>query len=75
MVVPYFQTNGEGMYCFPINITASGVSGIQDGVNATIQVIFDGGDGILYQVSFAFWFTNEISGLIESVVRGLDAIR
>ncbi|KAG8220098.1 hypothetical protein J3R82DRAFT_1117 [Butyriboletus roseoflavus] len=49
LVVSYFQTNGEGMYCFPINITASGVSGIQDGVNATIQVIFDGGDGVLYQ--------------------------
>ena len=51
MVVPYFQTNGEGMYCFPINITASGVSGIQDGMNATIQIIFDGGDGVLYQVN------------------------
>ncbi|KAF8550890.1 hypothetical protein OG21DRAFT_1524807 [Imleria badia] len=49
MVVPYFQTSGEGLFCFPINITASGVSGVQDGVNVTIQVIFDGGDGVLYQ--------------------------
>lgn len=50
MVVPYFQTSGEGMFCFPIDIMASGISGIQDGANVTIQVIFDGGDGILYQV-------------------------
>ncbi|KAH0838591.1 hypothetical protein J3R83DRAFT_6912 [Lanmaoa asiatica] len=49
MVVPYFQTNGEGMFCFPVNIATSGVSGIQDGANVTIQIIFDGGDGILYQ--------------------------
>jgi len=49
MVVPYFQTNGEGMFCFPVNITTSGVSGIQEGANVTIQVIFDGGDGVLYQ--------------------------
>ncbi|KAF8559403.1 hypothetical protein OG21DRAFT_1474348 [Imleria badia] len=41
--------SGEGKFCFPINITASGVSGIQDGANVTIQVIFDRGDGILYQ--------------------------
>ncbi|KAG6371645.1 hypothetical protein JVT61DRAFT_9359 [Boletus reticuloceps] len=49
LVVPYFKTSGEGGFCFPINIAASNVSGIQDGANVTIQVIFDGGDGILYQ--------------------------
>lgn len=54
MVVPYFQTSGEGKFCFPISIAASGVFGIQDGANVTIQVIFDGSDGILYQVSFSF---------------------
>lgn len=53
MVVPYFQSSGEGLFCFPINIAASNVSGIQDGANVTIQVIFNGGDGTLYQVSFA----------------------
>jgi hypothetical protein len=56
MVVPYFQTNGEGMYCFPIDIAMSGVSGIQDGANVTIQVIYDGGDDVLYQVGFALRF-------------------
>lgn len=66
MVVPYFQTNGEGMYCFPINITASGVSGVQDGANVTIQVIFDGGDGILYQVGFLYynsWWDRRTNGI------------
>lgn len=60
MVVPYFQTSGEGMFCFPIDIATSGVSGIQNGANVTIQVIFDGGDGVLYQVSFAFQFNDKI---------------
>lgn len=50
MVVPYFLTNGEGSYCFPIDISASGISGVQDGANVTIQVIYNGGDDTLYQV-------------------------
>lgn len=47
--VPFFKQTGEGLFCFPINLAASGVSGVQDGANVTIQVIFDGGDGELYQ--------------------------
>ncbi|KAL4068341.1 hypothetical protein V8B97DRAFT_895008 [Scleroderma yunnanense] len=49
MAVQYFQQNGEGQYCFPIDLAASGVSGLQDGANVTIQIIYDGGDGNLYQ--------------------------
>ncbi|KAH7883902.1 hypothetical protein F5I97DRAFT_1794099, partial [Phlebopus sp. FC_14] len=49
MAVPFFQQNGEGLYCFPIDLALSGVSGIQDGANVTIQIIFDGGDGELFQ--------------------------
>jgi len=48
-VVPFFQTTGAGTFCFPIDIAASNISGIQEGANVTIQVIFDGGDGSLYQ--------------------------
>ncbi|KAI6045123.1 hypothetical protein EDC04DRAFT_2638572 [Pisolithus marmoratus] len=48
-VVQYFQTSGEGQYCFPIDLAASGVSGIQDGANVTIQVVYNGGDDTLYQ--------------------------
>ncbi|KAI6159551.1 hypothetical protein EDD17DRAFT_894717 [Pisolithus thermaeus] len=49
MVVPYFETSGEGQYCFPIDLAGAGISGIQDGANVTIQVVYDGGDGTLYQ--------------------------
>ncbi|KAK7692770.1 hypothetical protein QCA50_004403 [Cerrena zonata] len=49
--VPFFQTTGEGPACFPLNLASSGVSGLNDGVNATLQFVFDGGDGTLYQCS------------------------
>ncbi|KIK97648.1 hypothetical protein PAXRUDRAFT_92813, partial [Paxillus rubicundulus Ve08.2h10] len=49
LAVPYFQQDGEGKYCFPIDLAQTGFSGIQDGANVTIQIIFDGGDGSLYQ--------------------------
>ncbi|KDQ63868.1 hypothetical protein JAAARDRAFT_29920 [Jaapia argillacea MUCL 33604] len=45
-VMPFNQQSGEGLFCLPINL---GSFGIADGTNATIQVIFDGSDGILYQ--------------------------
>ncbi|KAG1889385.1 hypothetical protein F4604DRAFT_1712116 [Suillus subluteus] len=50
-VVPFFQQSGEGLYCFPIDLAAAAVnvSGIEDGANVTIQVLFNGGDGNLYQ--------------------------
>ncbi|CDO72435.1 hypothetical protein BN946_scf184977.g135 [Trametes cinnabarina] len=48
-VVPFFGTSGEGDFCFPIDLAAHGVSGVKDGANVTLQFIFDGGDGQLYQ--------------------------
>lgn len=52
LAVNFFQTSGEGLACFNINLTKSGVSGIQDGANVTVEIVFDGGDGQLYQVCF-----------------------
>ncbi|KAH7921262.1 hypothetical protein BV22DRAFT_1072662 [Leucogyrophana mollusca] len=50
LVVQYFQQSGEGKFCFPIDLAAnSNVTGLTDGANVTIQVIFNGGDGNLYQ--------------------------
>ncbi|KIM52594.1 hypothetical protein SCLCIDRAFT_1223610 [Scleroderma citrinum Foug A] len=49
MVVQFFQTSGEGQYCFPIDFANSNVSGVQDGANVTLQLIYNGGDGNLYQ--------------------------
>jgi hypothetical protein len=50
IVVPFSQQSGEGLFCFPVNMASSGVSGLQDGANVTIEIIFNGPDGILYQV-------------------------
>jgi len=47
--VPFFQTTGEGIACFEIDLLNSGISGLVDGANITIEVVFDGGDGQLYQ--------------------------
>ncbi|KAI0374384.1 hypothetical protein BV20DRAFT_961535 [Pilatotrama ljubarskyi] len=48
-VVPFFKTSGEGDFCFPLDLSAANVNGMKDGANVTIQFIFDGGDGQLYQ--------------------------
>ncbi|KAF9456151.1 hypothetical protein BDZ94DRAFT_1276387 [Collybia nuda] len=49
-VVPFFQVNGEGVFCIPLNFTANanGTS-LKGGENVTIQIVFDGGDSTLYQ--------------------------
>jgi hypothetical protein len=38
-----FTQGNPGDYCFPINIGAAGVSGVADGSNVTISVVFDDG--------------------------------
>lgn len=47
--VPFVKYSGSGQFCLPINLAKSGISGIQEGANVTIQVVFAGGDGNLYQ--------------------------
>jgi hypothetical protein len=47
MGVQFFQQSGEGLYCFPIDLATAGISGVKDGANVTIQIVFD---GTLYQV-------------------------
>ncbi|TFK57431.1 hypothetical protein OE88DRAFT_1730798 [Heliocybe sulcata] len=49
MVMEYNRQSGEGLFCLPIDIQAAGISGVQDGSHVTIEIIFDGGDGMLYQ--------------------------
>lgn len=48
--MPYFKVENNGSVCAPVNFGTLGFSGIQDGANVTLQVIFQGGDGNLYQV-------------------------
>jgi len=49
LVVNFFQTSGEGLACFNIDLSKSGIAGVTDGANVSIEVAFDGGDGQLYQ--------------------------
>jgi len=48
LVVSYFQGTGLSG-CIRIEPTAAGIPGIQNGSNVTFQMVFDGGDGKLYQ--------------------------
>jgi hypothetical protein len=48
MPLAFFKGSGENVICAgPLSFNAT--SDIKDGTNATIQLIFDGGDGQLYQ--------------------------
>ena len=49
LVVSYFQGTGVAG-CIRVAPDAAGISGIQNGSNVTFQMVFDGGDGKLYQV-------------------------
>jgi hypothetical protein len=46
-LVPFFQLEGEGVFCIPLNLASA--PSVQEGSNVTIQIVFDGGDGNLYQ--------------------------
>ncbi|KAJ2919505.1 hypothetical protein MD484_g934, partial [Candolleomyces efflorescens] len=38
-----------GNFCIPLDLSSTGVAGVEDGANVTIQVVLTGGDGELYQ--------------------------
>ncbi|KAF9270454.1 hypothetical protein L218DRAFT_35609 [Marasmius fiardii PR-910] len=42
------ETNA-GIFCIPLELNSTGISGVQEGANVTIQIVFAGGDGNLYQ--------------------------
>ncbi|TFK41393.1 hypothetical protein BDQ12DRAFT_679389 [Crucibulum laeve] len=37
-VVPFFQLNGEGIFCIPLDFSKTNATGLKDGQNVTIQV-------------------------------------
>lgn len=49
LVVSYYKGTGLGG-CISVKPDAAGISSIQNGSNVTFQMVFDGGDGKLYQV-------------------------
>lgn len=50
LVVDYFKGTGTSG-CIRVMPTQAGIPGIQNGSDVTLQMVFDGGDGKLYQVS------------------------
>ncbi|KAJ2927811.1 hypothetical protein H1R20_g9287, partial [Candolleomyces eurysporus] len=38
-----------GNFCIPLDLSSTGIAGVADGANVTIQVVLTGGDGQLYQ--------------------------
>lgn len=41
--------SGAGGFCIPLDLSNTGISGVSDGANVTIQLVYNGGDGNLYQ--------------------------
>ena len=41
---------GTGLFCIPLDLSNTGIDGVKDGANVTLQFIYDGGDDKLYQV-------------------------
>jgi hypothetical protein len=69
--------SGEGNFCIPLDLSNTGISGVADGANVTIQFVYNGGDGTLYQVSLRAAFLPHIISSTEFLffsylVRGLD---
>ncbi|KAK0465336.1 uncharacterized protein EV420DRAFT_1513926 [Desarmillaria tabescens] len=48
-IVPFFQLSGEGLFCLPLNLSSTNATGLTSGQNATIQILYNGGDSNLYQ--------------------------
>jgi hypothetical protein len=47
----FASATGSGGFCIPLDLSNTGISGVSDGANVTLQFLYNGGDGNLYQVS------------------------
>jgi hypothetical protein len=56
------------VYCLPIDIANLNLTGAQEGSNVTIQVVYNGGDDILFQVGP--FIRTSLPRLIDVLVRG-----
>lgn len=55
---PAGQITGTGEFCFDVDIQSLGIAGVGNGSLATIQVVFNGGDGVLLQCADLILLTN-----------------
>ncbi|SJL05935.1 uncharacterized protein ARMOST_09271 [Armillaria ostoyae] len=49
LVRPWAREANGGTFCIPLPLNSTGITGVQDGANVTIQIVLDGSDGSLYQ--------------------------
>ncbi|KAH9996564.1 hypothetical protein BJV77DRAFT_1143456 [Russula vinacea] len=45
----FASATGSGGFCIPLDLSSTGISGVSDGANVTLQFVYNGGDGNLYQ--------------------------
>ncbi|KAJ7931055.1 hypothetical protein B0H13DRAFT_1960200 [Mycena leptocephala] len=48
-IVPFYQASGAGVFCLNLDLSKTNATGLTDGQNVTLEIVFDGGDGHLYQ--------------------------
>jgi hypothetical protein len=65
--------SGEGGFCIPLDLNTTDISGVQNGANVTLQYIFNGGDGTLYEVCLRVdWLLSTL--IVVCTVLGPDAV-
>ncbi|KAF9507332.1 hypothetical protein BS47DRAFT_1398686 [Hydnum rufescens UP504] len=55
LLLPSWSTTVQGSFCVHVNVSSLGVSAATDGSNATILMIYNGGDGVLHQAWVLFF--------------------
>ncbi|SGY61847.1 BQ5605_C007g04610 [Microbotryum silenes-dioicae] len=61
MLMPFGTIQGQGEWCFNIDFSTLGATNITDGTPATIQVEFNGGDGLLLQCADVILVNNYVA--------------
>jgi hypothetical protein len=46
----FANTTGTGDFCIPLDLSNTGISGVLNGANVTVQFVYNAGDENLYQV-------------------------
>jgi len=52
----FANATGSGDFCIPLDLSNTGISGVADGANVTVQFVYNGGDQNLYQVRPSSYF-------------------
>lgn len=48
-ITPFFQEAIEGLFCMNFDLSTTNATGLTSGENVTMQILYNGGDGNLYQ--------------------------